>query len=140
MLKSTYLKYSPSLSGEEEVIARAGQGIDDPWAKEDQNPGILGIHPINEKGELTPQYRKLIEDLHMVDCKPAQAVKPSKFIEEINLTWKQIQERKKNEANIATERIKKQYILSDNQKLLALEKAREERELKKQIDKVVDKK
>lgn len=102
-----FLTKTPILTGDEEIIAKAGQDIGDPWSKEDQNPGIFGIRPLDIKGKITPEYKKLLEALHMVNLKPTQPVKPSSNIEKLNKKWRKIQEYRKIKNKIAVKRIEK---------------------------------
>lgn len=112
-----FITENPNLSGDEEVVARAGQNIEDPWAKENQNTGLFGAHPLDKNGQVTPQYKKLLNELHMVDLKPPGKVQPSKKIEELNLKWRKIQSIKKKLKENARKSIQDQWIKADNKKL-----------------------
>lgn len=118
MKDDKFLEKEPNLSGDEEVVARAGEGKD-PWinAKIEGTIGLMKPQ-LTDEGKLTEPYKKLLEQLHMVDLKPVDSsnLKKDKKIERLKKKWKQIQYEKALKASAARERIELQkdgYILGE---------------------------
>lgn len=108
----------PNLTGEEEVIAHAGEGKDFWDEEQTPTPSFYQIRPLDKEGNITPEYKKLIEQLHFVDAKPCgrMNIGPSEFIYESNMAWRNIQanrKRVKAEANKRIERMIDGYIRED---------------------------
>lgn len=118
-----FLKKEPILSGDEEVVTKAGENIPDPWANEKPSGLVMSFSGrYDHEGKITNTYKNLREMLHMVDTplhKQLSDAEQSKLDRKTILLvkkWRKIQKQKKMIRDAASKRIEKQrdgYLAED---------------------------